>query len=199
MGTDFAAGRQWNWKSFWICSLVSCGQLAFGYPSSIISTTLGQPSFLLYMKLINEKGEPTHNSSELIGATSGVFQAGAFFGAMIGSWVMDKYGRRVGLIYCATLSIIGGACLAAAQNIGMFITFRFFAGAGSWVFLALSVLILLLPLVSCLTETQPNTCLYFGTSTPQITWFLCRNEWCWNYRRLRPRCLHGLSLFFCER
>jgi len=53
---------------------------------------------------------------------------------------MDKYGRKVGVIYCATLSIIGGVCLCAAQNIAMFIVFRFFAGAGSWAFLALSTI-----------------------------------------------------------
>jgi MFS family permease len=50
---------------------------------------------------------------------------------------MDKYGRKVGVVYCATLSIVGGVCLCAAQNIAMFIVFRFFAGAGSWAFLAL--------------------------------------------------------------
>jgi MFS family permease len=53
---------------------------------------------------------------------------------------MDKYGRKMGVIYCATLSIIGGVCLTAAQDIGMFIAFRFFAGAGSWGFLALGMM-----------------------------------------------------------
>jgi MFS family permease len=67
-------------------------------------------------------------------------KAGAFFGVLIGSWVMDKYGRKVGVMYCATLSIIGGVCLCAAQNIAMFIVFRFFAGAGSWAFLALGTI-----------------------------------------------------------
>jgi MFS family permease len=51
---------------------------------------------------------------------------------------MDKWGRKGGVIYCASLSIFGGVMLCAAQNIGMFIAFRFFAGAGSWGFLALS-------------------------------------------------------------
>ncbi|KAL4889099.1 general substrate transporter [Aspergillus ambiguus] len=138
MHTDTNPNRQWNWKNFWICLLLSCGQIAFGYPSSIISTTLAQPSFLLYMKLVDEKGDSTPHSEGLIGATSGVFQAGAFFGILLGSWVMDKYGRRVGVVYCAVLSIVGGTCMAASQNIGMFIAFRFFAGAGSWAFLALT-------------------------------------------------------------
>jgi MFS family permease len=51
---------------------------------------------------------------------------------------MDRYGRKVGVMYCAVLSLVGGVCLCAAQNIAMFIVFRFFAGAGSWAFLALS-------------------------------------------------------------
>jgi len=51
---------------------------------------------------------------------------------------MDKYGRKGGVIYCASLSIFGGTLLCASQNIGMFIAARFFAGAGSWGFLALS-------------------------------------------------------------
>jgi MFS family permease len=51
---------------------------------------------------------------------------------------MDKWGRKGGVIYCASLSIFGGVMLCASQNIGMFIAFRFFAGAGSWGFLALS-------------------------------------------------------------
>lgn len=129
------------------------GQLAFGYPASIISTTLSQPAFLEYMKLVDTNGL-TANANQLIGATSGVFQvscpfphsnhctdfvkAGAIFGVLLVSWIMDKWGRKAGVIYCATLSIIGGAMLCAAQNIAMFIVFRFFAGAGAWGFLALS-------------------------------------------------------------
>ncbi|KAF9889302.1 hypothetical protein FE257_007411 [Aspergillus nanangensis] len=138
MHADSTPTHQWNWKNFWICCLLSCGQIAFGYPSSIISTTLAQPSFLEYMKLVDAEGEPTPRSDGLIGATSGVFQAGAFIGILVGSWVMDKYGRRMGVAYCAVLSIVGGACMAASQNIGMFIAFRFFAGGGSWAFLALT-------------------------------------------------------------
>ncbi len=60
----------------------------------------------------------------------------------MGSWIMDKWGRKAGGYYCALLSIFGGAGLCGARNIGMFIAFRFFAGAGSWGFLALSMLAL---------------------------------------------------------
>lgn len=50
---------------------------------------------------------------------------------------MDKWGRKGGVIYCASLSIFGGALECASHNIGMFIASRFFAGGGSWGFLAL--------------------------------------------------------------
>jgi hypothetical protein len=129
------------------------GQVAFGYPSSIIGTTLGQPAFLEYMGLVTATGL-SKNANGLIGATSGVFQvchmpykcsrlmilqAGAFFETLLRSFVMDNWGRRGGVVYCASLSILGGVLLCASQNIGMFIAFRFFARAGSWGFLALSM------------------------------------------------------------
>lgn len=43
------------------------GQVAFGYPSSIIGVTLAQPAFLLYMKLITPEGLLTANANGLIG------------------------------------------------------------------------------------------------------------------------------------
>lgn len=130
--------RQFSWRNFRLCCLLSVGMIAYGYPASIIGTTLAQPAFLRYMRLIDENGDTTPESARLIGATSGVFQAGAVFGVLIGGWVTDKYGRRAGLVYCATLSIFGGVFLCAAQNIAMFIVFRFIAGAGAWAYIVTS-------------------------------------------------------------
>jgi MFS family permease len=117
---------------------VSLGQIAFGYPASIIGVTLAQPPFLAYMGLIDAAGEYTANSSSLIGACSGVFQAGATINVFIASWVCDKWGRKAGLIWCAILSLFGGALLVGARNISMFIVGRVFAGAGSWGFLSVT-------------------------------------------------------------
>lgn len=67
--------RHWNWRNFFTIFIVSFGLLAYGYPASIIGTTLGQPSFLLYMKLLDPKTEGlTNDADQLIGAMSGVFQ-----------------------------------------------------------------------------------------------------------------------------
>lgn len=108
--------RQFNWYNFWVCFLVSLGQIAFGYPASIIGTTLGLPSFHIYMGLVNADGTTSDNAENLIGAMSGVFQAGAFFGVIIGSWVMDKWGRKIGMTYCAFFSILGGALLCGSNG-----------------------------------------------------------------------------------
>ena len=66
--------RDINWRNFWICFSIASGQIGFGYPSSIIGVTLGQPSFLLYMGLIDEQGVEAPNAASLIGSMNGVFQ-----------------------------------------------------------------------------------------------------------------------------
>jgi MFS family permease len=53
---------------------------------------------------------------------------------------MDRWGRKTAMLTTAIVSLIGAIGLTAAQNIGMFIAFRFFTGAGSFAFLAVSKL-----------------------------------------------------------
>lgn len=130
------AKRHFNGYNFFICWLVSCGQIAFGYPASIIGTTLAQPPFLIYMNLIDPAtGELTPNADQLIGAASGIFQAGAFVNVFVAGWVSDKWGRKAGFIWCSILSLLGGAMLCGSRNIAMFLVGRFIAGGGSWGFL----------------------------------------------------------------
>jgi len=74
----FATRRHINWKNFWTCIAVAMSQFAFGYPGSIIGTTLGQPAFLEYMHLIDDEGNVTARANDLIGATSGVFHVFIF-------------------------------------------------------------------------------------------------------------------------
>lgn len=71
----FGPKQQWNGRNFFMCLMVSLGQIAFGYPASIIGVTLAQPSFLIYMGLLDVTQEPpvmTQDANELIGAVSGV-------------------------------------------------------------------------------------------------------------------------------
>ena len=71
----FGTTRQWNGWNFFICCLVSIGSIAFGYPASIISVTLAQPSFLVDMGLLDVTQSPpamSSNADGIIGAMSGV-------------------------------------------------------------------------------------------------------------------------------
>lgn len=54
----FGTERHWSGWNFFICYMVSLGQIAFGYPASIIGVTLAQPSFLIYMGLLDVTQDP---------------------------------------------------------------------------------------------------------------------------------------------
>lgn len=69
---------QFNAYNFLVCFLVSLGQVAFGHPASIIGTTLGEPPFHVYMKLVDAEGKPTPESTSLIGTMNGIFQVSIF-------------------------------------------------------------------------------------------------------------------------
>lgn len=72
--TGFARERQFTWRAFFVCLVISLSVLAFGYPTAIIGTTLSQPSFLQYMNLVDDNGIPRAEMENLIGALSGVYQ-----------------------------------------------------------------------------------------------------------------------------
>ena len=76
MAKGFGQDKQWNWHNFLVCLAIGfVGQMAFGYPSAIISVTLAQPSFLVYMGLLNPTTfKLSADADRLIGAMSGVFQ-----------------------------------------------------------------------------------------------------------------------------
>ena len=70
-----------------------------------------------YMNLVDPAtGEPSAEGNRLIGSFSGVFQAGAFFGVIIASWVMDRFGRKAGVAYCCFFSLFGGAWLTGSTD-----------------------------------------------------------------------------------
>ena len=53
---------------------MSAALIGFGYSASVIGVTLGQPAFLEYMDLVDDKGNLIGNADGLIGAMSGVYQ-----------------------------------------------------------------------------------------------------------------------------
>ncbi|KAK5690733.1 hypothetical protein LTR17_025842 [Elasticomyces elasticus] len=97
--------RSWTWKECFYCGLVCLGEVAFAYPSSVIGVTLAQPSFLGYMSLIDGEGVLTSRGASLIGAMSGLYQAGVCFGIIATIYTMDHRGRRWTVILISTIAV----------------------------------------------------------------------------------------------
>ncbi|OAA60210.1 General substrate transporter [Niveomyces insectorum RCEF 264] len=125
--TAHTTKRQFRTYNLLVILAMAFGSVAMGYSGSIIGTTLAQPTFVSYFEL-----ETRPNATSLLSAMNGLFQAGAFFGALCISWVADRYGRKMSITVAALLVIFSGALLAGSAHIAMFLTFRFFAGMGSF-------------------------------------------------------------------
>ncbi|OAP64205.1 hypothetical protein AYL99_00177 [Fonsecaea erecta] len=124
-----------NWLIF---ATLCFGAIAGAMSNGIISTTLGQPSFLEYFGFLNLTGTDT----SLIGATLGVFYAGCLFGLHCQDYMSYKYGRRMSLVVASATSIVSGGLIAGSVHIAMFLVFRFFAGFGASMFVATTPLLM---------------------------------------------------------
>lgn len=89
-----------------------------------------QPSFLEYFDLLTRP-----DGTSLISSMNGLFQAGAFFGALAISFIGDRFGRKAAITVPAILIVISGALLAGSVHIAMFLVFRFWSGFGSFMLL----------------------------------------------------------------
>jgi MFS family permease len=69
-------------------------------------------------------------TSDIIGAVTSLFAAGAAFGAIIQGWTSDFLGRRKALAIGGLVSLFGTTLVAASVNIPMLMVFRFVSGLG---------------------------------------------------------------------
>ncbi|KAF8847656.1 MFS general substrate transporter [Acephala macrosclerotiorum] len=113
--------------------VISVGAIVIGVDSGIIGTTLGQPSFYLYMF------KPGDNQKGLIGAMVSTYYVGNCLGAVISGICLEKFGRKHTLTASTFGTIIGSTIQTSAVNPGMMIGGRLFAG------LAVGVLIPVMP------------------------------------------------------
>ncbi|OQU97883.1 hypothetical protein CLAIMM_03754 [Cladophialophora immunda] len=106
---------------------ISLGSTSYGYSSSIIATTLSQPSFTKSMHL-----DTASNAASLTGAMNGVWFAGGVVGGLIAGWFSSTYGRKLCVAVGVAMILITSALLTASVNAPMFIVFRFFNGWGAY-------------------------------------------------------------------
>ncbi|KAJ5232275.1 hypothetical protein N7468_005231 [Penicillium chermesinum] len=89
---------------------VAIGSLTYGYSSSIISSTIGQPGWFAYFNLPVE-GEPGYESitTPAESTANGLFSAGGAVGCLFLMWSCDFFGRRANIQIGAFLAMFGGA------------------------------------------------------------------------------------------
>ncbi|KIW84807.1 hypothetical protein Z517_00195 [Fonsecaea pedrosoi CBS 271.37] len=116
--------------SILITIFISLGSFTYGYCSSIIATTLGQPDFFKYLHLDTE-GPGLSHTNAITGAMNGLFQAGGFLGALSIGPICDWCSRRGGIGISAATCLVGGALQCGSVNVGMFLFARFLTGIGT--------------------------------------------------------------------
>ncbi|KIX06601.1 uncharacterized protein Z518_04577 [Rhinocladiella mackenziei CBS 650.93] len=118
------------------------GSLTYGYCFSIVTTTLGQPSFFTYFDLTQDPTDADRYAftNEIIGAMNGCFSGGGFLGAVFVGWAADALGRKKTLVLGSAIGIIGGAFQGGAAHIAMFLVGRFVGG------FSVGILVVLVPL-----------------------------------------------------
>ncbi|KIL88485.1 hypothetical protein FAVG1_08566 [Fusarium avenaceum] len=114
-------------RIIFILLFLGFGSASMGYASSIIATTLSQPSWYLTMKL-----GTASNTAGLIGATNGLYYTGGVFGSLFSGYFAHKYGRKMSAGLSALIILVSSGLITASPHIAMFITFRFFQGWGSF-------------------------------------------------------------------
>ncbi|VDB86957.1 unnamed protein product [Peniophora sp. CBMAI 1063] len=97
------------------------GSVTFGYDLGIIASVLPSTNFL------NTVGNP---DEEVTGLITAILLLGAFASNLIVGNVADFAGRRIAIIVAVIIFLVGGTIQTAAQNLGMMLAGRFFAGWG---------------------------------------------------------------------
>jgi len=109
---------------------VALGSTACSYGMSVISSTIGQPSFYNDLGMA-QSGQPGYeHTSTLIGAFNGVNSAGSALAAALTAYTANKIGRLRSIELGAAIVVVGGALCGASVNVAMFLVARFIAGWG---------------------------------------------------------------------
>ncbi|KAG8878213.1 hypothetical protein FRB98_006314 [Tulasnella sp. 332] len=95
------------------------GSILFGYDLGIIASILPNTDFL------RVTGHPNAN---YLGFIVSAFLLGAFVGCIPAAILADRYGRRLAILVGSIVFLLGGTLQTAAQNKGMMLAGRFFAG-----------------------------------------------------------------------
>ncbi|CAE6477998.1 unnamed protein product [Rhizoctonia solani] len=118
----------YNWRPYFLALIAAWGGVLFGYDSAFIGGTLSLPSFSHQFGLDNmSTSEKSFTSANIVST----YQGGCFFGAILGLFVAEKWGRRATLLGSSALFCLGaGLMLGATNKLGIFYAGRIIGGFG---------------------------------------------------------------------
>ncbi|KAI1875937.1 uncharacterized protein JN550_001433 [Neoarthrinium moseri] len=115
----------YGWRIYAVSAAAAWASAMFGYDSAFIGGTLSLASFKASFGL--NANTVTQLSSNIVGT----FQAGCFFGSLFAFPISEKLGRRINLITCGLVFMIGAAIqTASAGSLGMMYGGRALTGLG---------------------------------------------------------------------
>ncbi|ELU38423.1 MFS quinate transporter QutD [Rhizoctonia solani AG-1 IA] len=121
----------YNWRPYFLALIAAWGGVLFGYDSAFIGGTLSLPSFSHQFGLDNmSTSEKSFTSANIVST----YQGGCFFGAILGLFVAEKWGRRATLLGSSALFCLGAGLMLGATNkprrLGIFYAGRIIGGFG---------------------------------------------------------------------
>ncbi|KAG7412368.1 Quinate permease [Fusarium oxysporum f. sp. rapae] len=119
---------------------VAFGSLTYGYCSSVIGSTIGQPGWYNFFDL-PQQGEPGYSTktTEAISTANGIYSAGGAIGTLFVMWAATALGRKRSIQIGGAFALLGGALQGGAANLrfskltwyySMFQAGRILAGIG---------------------------------------------------------------------
>ncbi|KAL8276917.1 hypothetical protein RQP46_010645 [Phenoliferia psychrophenolica] len=136
-----SAVGDYGYFTLYICILVSFGGFLFGYDTSNIAGIVAMPNWLSTFghrsaadahcgtKAVYN-GETWCLSSVNKSLITSLLSIGTCGGALSGAFVADYIGRKGGIIFSASVFILGVTIQTGAENVGGLIVGRIFAGYG---------------------------------------------------------------------
>ncbi|PVH97063.1 putative MFS sugar transporter [Periconia macrospinosa] len=110
---------------------VAFGSLTYGYCSSVIGSTIGQPGWYEYFNLPTQ-GQPGYatTTTEAIATANGLYSTGGAIGSLFIMWSATALGRKRSIQLGAALALLGGALQGGAAKLAMFHVGRVVSGLG---------------------------------------------------------------------
>ncbi|KAJ6022820.1 uncharacterized protein N7446_013172 [Penicillium canescens] len=106
-----------NSRVYVLATVAYTGSFLFGYDTGVMGSVLELPSFKADFGLLSgSSGFSDSKNAEVSSNVVSLLTAGCFFGAILGSFVNEKFGRRYSIMAFLLIFLVGSAVQTAAHS-----------------------------------------------------------------------------------